>query len=317
MRFGYTVKDMILITLNTTLMVALLVVYCQSTGFEARKKRAKEQLEKEAENIVGGIAEDMKVATRNSIEMVLIQENPPTVKIGMQILISEENKIVPVTYFMMGTTLSRVMRRKKKVLTKNLYNLYMQNEPASGEFHIEVVTRMGVEGLDFPLSAARNTKQRPLDEVPDDVIVETEEGLEVDTSLGEDAADDAEGMIDLYLKYSESDVLSLEKERSDVRVEMRNSEQRLANLNDKLSQEVPGIKHVSFQLVVPEITDTQVLEKIMELPTVAPDYKALIDEKIQAINFFIDQRKEIKIIEEILEQKKTMPIYDSNKVAPD
>lgn len=317
MRFGYTVGEMIGITINTLLIVVLMTVYCQSTGFEARKKRAKAQLEKEAEDIVAGIAVDLAKATRNSIEMVLVQENPPTVKISMQILIMEENKIVPVTYFMMGNTLSRVMRRKKKVLTKNLYNLYMQNEPGSGEFYVEVVTRMDVEGLDFPLSAARNTRVRPLDEVPDDVIVETEEGLEVDTSLGEDAGEETEGTIDLYLKYSESDVLALEKERSDVRVEMRNSQARLEEVNEKLSQEVPGIKHVSFQLVVPEISDVAVLENILELPTVAPEYRALIESKIQIINFLIDQRREIKIIEEILAQKKAKPIYEGNKVAPD
>jgi hypothetical protein len=273
MKLGYSVKEMILITINTTFIVLLLAYYWQTTGIEAQRKRAELQVEKDTKIIVEQLMKDIKLANKHSIEMVLISEKPPTVKISMQIYLEAENKMVPVTYYMLKSNFSRIFRRKKKVLSTVLFNLIIQNDPTSGEFQLEATCLTAVEGLEGHIVFTSRNSVRPLEAVPEDVIVETEEGLEVDTSSGDEETADGESAIDMYLKYSEMPIIELQKEQSDINGELDTNNRGIKTVNEKLSNEIPGIKHTTLTFTLPEINDPTILEQLTTINTIAPEYR--------------------------------------------
>jgi hypothetical protein len=166
-----------------------------------------------------------------------------------------------------------------------------------------------VEGLKYPVFGSETARIHPLDIIPEDVIIETEDGLEVSASSAEEEDDEEEsgGVIDLYLKYSELDIISLEKEKSDIRIELTRNKEKLKLTNQKLETEVPGIKYAeTFNIIIPEINDPSILENLLDDPAIEPDYKQLIEDKVTLLNYYIDMKKELKVLDSILKKKKKL-----------
>ncbi len=316
MGFGYTVKEMIAITVNTLLIVALLAMYCQQTGTEATRKRAKMQVEFDAKLLMETLTADIRKAPRASLDFVLLQENPRLIKISMQVIVDLEKKLVPVNYFLANTTFSRVMRRKKKVLTEHLQNLFIANNPNTGEYDIQAIVGI-VKDIDFPQQTNITDRARPLDEIPDDLTVETEEGLEVETGVAggrEDEEGGTRSIIDLYLKYSEYDQLTLEKELSNLKMELTRNQNGEQEVNEKLKTEVAGFEREAYNFMLPDIRDPAVLAQIAEVKGLDPAYKELVEKKRTLMAFQIDLKREMRVVEDVLAQKKKKPIYEGNKV---
>lgn len=319
MGFGYTVKEMIAFTINTILIVILMTVYCQQTGTEATRKRAKAQVEFDAKTLMESLVADLKRATRTSLDFVLLSENPRLVKIQMQIVLDDEKKLVPVSYFWQGTTFSRVMRRKKKVLTQYLQNVFLQSNPNTGEYDIQaIVGIMDKEIVDFPQQTSITDRGRPLDEIPEDITVETEEGLEVDTASGgggeEDEEDAGRGLIDLYLKYSDYDRFALEKELSNLKLELTRNDEGEKEVNDNLKNDVPGFEREAYNYLMPDIRDPGLLAVAATTKGIDPAYAEQIERKRTLMAFKIELRREIRVVEDVLAQKSKTPIYEGKKI---
>lgn len=323
MGFGYTIKDMIIVTINTILIVILLTVYCQQTGSEATRKRAKAQVEFDAKNIMETLTADLKRATRGSLDFVLLSESPRLVKIQMQVIIDEEKKLVPVSYFWQNTTFSRVMRRKKKVLSQHLHNIYLQSNPGTGEFDIQLVVAIyDKELVDLPQHTTLTDRARPLDEVPDDITVETEEGLEVETGSGraaggEDEEDSGRGLVDLYLKYSEYGRLELEKELSNLKMELTRNDEGEKEIDEALRSGVAGFEREAYNYLMPDIRDPGVLAVAAATKGIDPEYVEHIERKRTLMAFKIELRREIRVVEDVLAQKSRTPAYEGRTVPAD
>lgn len=318
MHLGYTIKEMFAITINTILIVVLMTVYCQQSGTEATRKRGKAQVEHDAKIICETFVKDLTRAKRDSIDFVLIQEQPRIVKIAMQVVLDDEKKLVPVTYFLTGTTFSRVMRRKKKVLTQFLQNIYPSSNPNTGEFEFQVIVGMiDPKDIDVPQQTSMTDRARPLDEIPDDITVETEEGLEVDavsSSSSEDENDVGRGMIDLYLKYSDYDVFALEKEKSNLGLELDRNKAGETETNDKLKTEVAGFEKESYNFMMPDVRDPAILADVLNVASVDPKYKEWVAKKRTLMAFQISLRLELRVIEDVLTMKKKTPAYEGKKI---
>ncbi|HNY11731.1 MAG TPA: hypothetical protein PKK26_09105 [Candidatus Wallbacteria bacterium] len=298
---GYTHNEIILIFIITGLIVVLTTIYLKQSSNEAFVAGIKDRVKLDTKKVLEIISKDIAKSKRGSMEVTPLGKNG--VKVGFQLL--EGNTLMGLVYSYDRPRLFRKIKGKEVKLSDIINGLKINEDFNSGEMEIEVSAAFLPEGYQNPITYSEKTFSRAIEQVPEDVKILTEEGVELDASSGFSDTDEAQTVeLDLFTQYANYTMMDLKKRESDLEFDIEAQKKREAEVNDELTNTSPGIKRSTYPLILPDIKDTYILELASVQPATDQKYVECIKKKAELITNQIKMKQELKIINSIMAQRE-------------
>ncbi len=299
---GYTSNEIILIFIISGLIAILSAIYIKQSSNESFVAGIKDRVKLDTKKVLEILAQDIAKSKRGSMEVTPLAKSG-SVKIVFQLL--DSNTLMALAYSYDRPKLWRKVKGKEVLLSEIINGLKINEDFNSGEMEIEVSAAFLPEGYQNPITFSDKTFARALEQVPEDVKILTEEGVELDASSGFSATDEVQTVeLDLFTQYANYTIMDLKKRHSDLEFDVEAQKKRESEVNDELTNTSPGIKRSTYPLILPGIKDTYILELAAAQPATDQKYVECIKKKIELVTNQIKMKQELKIINSIMTQRE-------------
>lgn len=296
---AYTQGEIVAIFIVSSLIVLLSAVYWHQTSNEKLIAGVKETVKAEAKKVVDSLVADMSKSKKGSMEVT------PVGKTGAKVTFQyfENNTLMPIFYIFERPKLTRRVRGKDTVVGVNITGLKINEDFNTGAMEIEVAAMISKD-LERPVSHTERGNCRMIEQIPEDVKILTEDGIELAAETASEGDEDAQSTtLDYFTEYANATVVELKKRKMSLEFDIDGLKKREAEVNAELTSLSPGIKNTSFPLVLPDVKDIYVLELAVKRPAIDQKYVETIHKKIQIITNQVKMKQELKVINSILAQK--------------
>ncbi|HOD41697.1 MAG TPA: hypothetical protein PKW98_11150 [Candidatus Wallbacteria bacterium] len=297
---AYTQGEIIAIFIVSFLIVLLSAIYWHQSSTEKLIAGVKETVKTEAKKVVDSLVADMVKSKRGSMEVT------PVGKTGAKIAFQyfDNNTLMPIFYIFERPKLTRRVRGKDTVIGTNITGLKINEDFNTNAMEIEVSAVISKD-LERPVSHTERGNCRMIEQIPEDVKILTEDGIELEAETAADGDEDTQSeTLDFFTEYANASLVELKKRKMSLEFDIEGLKKREAETNAELTSLSPGIKHSSFPLVLPDVKDIYVLELAVKRPAIDQKYGETIQNKIQILTNQIKMKQELKVINSIIAQKE-------------
>lgn len=298
---GYSHGEIIAIVIIACLIVVLTIIYMKQSSQEAYLAGMKEKVKIEAKRVIESIAKDVSASKKGSMDIM------PYGKTGAKIVfqVLEKDTLVPVFYVFERPKLVRHDRGKEKIVGENVSGLKINEDFNTGDMEIEVSVLV-TEGVEIPVAYNDKTQAKMLNEVPEDVKILTEEGVEIDADSGGGGGtgEVESASLEIFSQYVNQSMIELKQNKIRLETEIDSIKKREFESNKNLSTATPGIKHATYPLFIPGIKDQFVLEEAAKQPAIDQKYTEHLKEKIEIVANMTKLMEELRIVNSIINQRE-------------
>ena len=297
---AYTQGEIIAIFIVSFLIVMLSAIYWHQSSTEKLIAGVKEAVKTEGKKIVDTLVADLVKSKKGSMEVT------PVGKTGAKVMFQyfDNNTLMPIIYIFEKPRLTRRLRNKDTLLGTNVAGLKINEDFNTGAMEIEVAIVISKD-LERPVSHSERGNCRMIEQVPEDVKILTEDGVELEADISSEDDEEAQSAtLDYFTEYANASMVELKKRKMSLEYDIDGLKKREAEINAELTSQSPGIKHSSFPLVLPDVKDVYVLELAVNRPAIDQKYSEAIQKKIQNIANQIKMKQELKVINSIIVQKE-------------
>ncbi len=297
---AYTQGEIIAIFIVSFFIVLLSAIYWHQTSTEKMVAGVKETVKAESKRVLDSLIADMTKCKKGSMEVT------PVGKTGAKITFQyfDNNTLMPIFYIFERPKLTRRVRNKDTVVGLNITGLKINEDFNTNAMEIEVVAVISKD-LERPVSHTERGNCRMIEQIPEDVKILTEDGIELEAETSSDLDEDVQSeALDFFTEYANATIVELKKRKMSLEYDIEGLKKRESEANSELTSLSPGIKHSSFPLVLPDTRDLYVLELAVKRPAIDQKYSETIQKKLQIITNQIKMKQELRVINSIIAQKE-------------
>jgi len=297
---GYSNGEIIAITIISCLIVLLTVIYMKQSSQEAYVSGIKEKVKIEAKRVIDTISKDVTSSKKGSMDIV------PYGKTGAKIIFQVLDKgcLVPIFYVFERPKLVRHDRGKEKIIGEHVSGLKINEDFNTGDMEIEV-SILVTQDLEIPIAVNDKAQAKMLNEIPEDVKVLTEDGVDVEfeNGGGGGTAEVESTNLEIFSQYVNQSMIELKQNKIRLETEVESIKKREFEVNKDLSSATPGIKHSTYPLFLPGIRDQFVLDEASRQPAIDQKYVEHLKSKAEIIANMTKLLEELRIVNSIINQR--------------